>query len=145
MAIPKNVFLGLIYNFPFTGITALRLCVLTSKNVRLYALTQTKRGLRRIRIRINSLERDLFAPGCVKNARKTLRVFLRFLPCRSRKSPLLRRCAVFSLRKRTDQRATAVSTDLFYSTVYSLLKTCISLCGCAVVPLFCCLDSKNEA
>jgi len=40
MAIPKNVFLGLIYKFPFTGITALRLCVLTSKNVRLYALTQ---------------------------------------------------------------------------------------------------------
>ena len=42
MAIPKNVFLGLIYKFPFTGITALRLCVLTSKNVRLYALTQMK-------------------------------------------------------------------------------------------------------
>lgn len=42
MAIPKNVFLGLIYKFPFTGITALRLCVLTSKNVRLYALTQKK-------------------------------------------------------------------------------------------------------
>ena len=38
MAIPKNVFLGLIYKFPFTGITALRLCVLTSKNVRVYAL-----------------------------------------------------------------------------------------------------------
>jgi hypothetical protein len=43
MAIPKNVFLGLIYKFPFTGITALRLCVLTSKNVRLYALTQITR------------------------------------------------------------------------------------------------------
>ena len=42
MAIPKNVFLGLIYKFPFTGITALRLCVLTSKNVRLCALTQLK-------------------------------------------------------------------------------------------------------
>lgn len=42
MAIPKNVFLGLIYKFPFTGITALRLCVLTSKNVRLYALTHEK-------------------------------------------------------------------------------------------------------
>lgn len=40
MAIPKNVFLGLIYKFPFTGITALRLCVLASKNVRLYALSQ---------------------------------------------------------------------------------------------------------
>lgn len=44
MAIPKNVFLGLIYKFPFTGITALRLCVLTSKNVRLFLLTQ-KRNL----------------------------------------------------------------------------------------------------
>ena len=42
MALPKNVFLGLIYKFPFTGITALRLCVITSKNVRLYALTQKK-------------------------------------------------------------------------------------------------------
>ncbi len=43
MAIPKNVFLGLIYKFPLTGITALRLCVLTSKNARLYALTQKER------------------------------------------------------------------------------------------------------
>ena len=42
MAIPKNVFLGLIYKFPFTGITALRLCVLTSKNIRLYALTHQR-------------------------------------------------------------------------------------------------------
>ena len=45
MAIPKNVFLGLIYKFPFTGITALRLCVLTSKNVRLYALTHERNAI----------------------------------------------------------------------------------------------------
>ena len=48
MAIPKNVFLGLIYKFLFTGITALRLCVLTSKNVRLYALTQRKSTARSV-------------------------------------------------------------------------------------------------
>ena len=45
MAIPKNVFLGLIYKFPFTGITALRLCVLPLESVRLCALSQTKNSL----------------------------------------------------------------------------------------------------
>ena len=62
MAIPKNVFLGLIYKFPFTGITALRL----------YALTQIKRvPFGRIHLRIHSLKRYLFAPLFVENARKT--------------------------------------------------------------------------
>ena len=42
MAIPKNVFLGLIYKFPFTVIKALRLYVLPLKSVRLCALSQQK-------------------------------------------------------------------------------------------------------
>ena len=78
---------------------------------------KNKAALRRIRIRINSLKRDLFAPGCVKNARKTLRVFLRFLPCRTQKSPLLRRFAVFGIRNGTDPGIIALSADLFCSMV----------------------------
>ena len=54
-----------------------------------------RQGFRRIHIGIYCLKRYLFAPCFVKNARKTLRVFLRFSPRRAHKYSLLRRFAVF--------------------------------------------------
>jgi hypothetical protein len=91
-------------------------------------------ALGRIHLMICSLKRYLFAPCWVENARKNLRVLLRFSPCMAQKSPLFRRFAVFSRDTKEISGGIGCPRISFYALTFFRPKTCISLSACALAP-----------